>query len=1292
MSAKRKKGTPFNPKPSKRLKRASTESSPHPHGDFDDEKFYKVRTVLEERGSHKNRQYLIDWEDDEQTGEKFEPTWEPRENVNEEALADWAEQKAAKGNDARTTPSNGSERASVTPVKPAVKRGKVRTVVPSSSLSETTPVSKSNFAEIPADSSPIEIRESPGAHTAPLSQNQREESLFVTEENSPNLPSQDLAIVQLSAPPSSYLDYDTVALSQALSPASSPGGHSQFPQSTASFGNSGEFIAVAGTGQKQSSVSNNPDRQSSGRVVPDSQSFQTSLGLESQNKDETTQSTEDSAGQAGVQVVSELQAVASAQSAEQPLSQQHLEPNHPPQQSTSNLNSDGIAAPVHPEQPVSSFFEEAGASVEHRTPSSRPAVGKEPESLRGPFGDSHRAIVVPSGTSPVSPAFAFSSQFATQPSQHQASQAPNPLAKYHSPPRQSTETEPSFPFETQVIPADSQTPSKIQTGHSASTPGHPLSTRRQHPLLDTFETQPRAVSLPVQDHSTFSQFPSVPSRALEDLGESAPRRPAIPSTPTRPSIGRSYSMDHKIPSSEPANELHARLRAARAERRNQTPSINSADVTPAKPSAVPPRLNAELAAESPARLGSPESSRNGGRSPSAVPAALPVQTVTQEEMNTSERYPTLVPQEKENALLRRQSTITGTASKEASNTGNYVHSVPIALLGHQRDAYPTMIQQHKEMIERFLHTSQPIDDLAVEIETLVERLRRIVVHPDLDNVETLTQYEVPPPAHAKWAIDCSAKFGFLKHLIDELKDKSSSIAVICQPGQLLYILENFLLGFEVTCYRADTGKTTSHESCSLTVNIMASNEDISPDSIDVDAVICLDNSAEAGGSALKLLQEGKTKKPVMMALVVPSTVEHVERCLSPNLTQQQRLRATMHGIFDLRYDAGKLEHSQLPSIESAKVIAGFIANGEPDKEWCIAPLSMLENLDSQTESDIDVPHSENATHAGDKRSFELPGNGIEPESFKRPRLEPNGAQEHPITINPLELDISHVSDSVPKTSNPTMTSSGPEQTDDLAEINKRLQTLLLKTQTQLADHQQALSDLQYRHEEQRNDIIELTKKNDDAIDTAQKAVTRMSESAATLSALRAENRSLKEQLKAATDALADHSVPERAALEQSRIALAQAQSEKEKLENRLRTQQHDLDYAQEMYQTASRSAQDSATTNRDLENELAHARNRAAGEQARAKQMTLDARAQNIERENKMLQARVREQAETLARKDKELMQFREASRGRMGTRGNSVPRSPRVLSPMKHVGGGSRQSSPAAGESRGKWHPLRQG
>lgn len=57
---------------------------------MDYDKEYKIRSILEESAT----QYLIDWEDDFQSEQKYEPTWEPKEFANDLARQDWEKQKA----------------------------------------------------------------------------------------------------------------------------------------------------------------------------------------------------------------------------------------------------------------------------------------------------------------------------------------------------------------------------------------------------------------------------------------------------------------------------------------------------------------------------------------------------------------------------------------------------------------------------------------------------------------------------------------------------------------------------------------------------------------------------------------------------------------------------------------------------------------------------------------------------------------------------------------------------------------------------------------------------------------------------------------------------------------------------------------------------------------------------------------------------------------------------------------------------------------------------------------------
>lgn len=58
----------------------------------DPDREYKLKSIIGETETH----YLIEWENDEETGEVFEDSWEPKENANREAVADYEFQKAEK--------------------------------------------------------------------------------------------------------------------------------------------------------------------------------------------------------------------------------------------------------------------------------------------------------------------------------------------------------------------------------------------------------------------------------------------------------------------------------------------------------------------------------------------------------------------------------------------------------------------------------------------------------------------------------------------------------------------------------------------------------------------------------------------------------------------------------------------------------------------------------------------------------------------------------------------------------------------------------------------------------------------------------------------------------------------------------------------------------------------------------------------------------------------------------------------------------------------------------------------
>ncbi|KPM41571.1 hypothetical protein AK830_g4960 [Neonectria ditissima] len=64
------------------------------------EDWYPVRQILDERIVKGKVEYLVDWEDNSNTGESYSPTWEQSEDVTEKAIQEWDDKKKATTEDA----------------------------------------------------------------------------------------------------------------------------------------------------------------------------------------------------------------------------------------------------------------------------------------------------------------------------------------------------------------------------------------------------------------------------------------------------------------------------------------------------------------------------------------------------------------------------------------------------------------------------------------------------------------------------------------------------------------------------------------------------------------------------------------------------------------------------------------------------------------------------------------------------------------------------------------------------------------------------------------------------------------------------------------------------------------------------------------------------------------------------------------------------------------------------------------------------------------------------------------
>ncbi|OLN82107.1 hypothetical protein CCHL11_07654 [Colletotrichum chlorophyti] len=76
--------------------------------EYSKHKWYIIRDILEERRRGQKIEYLVDWEDDPDTGEHYTPTWSASKDVTSKAIFDWKRKQEAQNQEHETAASEAS--------------------------------------------------------------------------------------------------------------------------------------------------------------------------------------------------------------------------------------------------------------------------------------------------------------------------------------------------------------------------------------------------------------------------------------------------------------------------------------------------------------------------------------------------------------------------------------------------------------------------------------------------------------------------------------------------------------------------------------------------------------------------------------------------------------------------------------------------------------------------------------------------------------------------------------------------------------------------------------------------------------------------------------------------------------------------------------------------------------------------------------------------------------------------------------------------------------------------------
>ncbi|KAF1830532.1 hypothetical protein BDW02DRAFT_633583 [Decorospora gaudefroyi] len=588
--------------------------------------------------------------------------------------------------------------------------------------------------------------------------------------------------------------------------------------------------------------------------------------------------------------------------------------------------------------------------------------------------------------------------------------------------------------------------------------------------------------------------------------------------------------------------------------------------------------------------------------------------------------------------------------------------VPLYIQGRQKEMYSEFITQKKDMLEQFLKDSGSASPLLIsEVKNVLKSLRARETHMDLVFAEAgLAIEEEVSDSQAQHAANFgilnSVKFRFLHQLFLLLRDQESEklehVVLVTEDGSdaLLDIFELFCKAQHVDYNIPTRGRKADRASVqdcrTLLVTIIPA--DASPIIRPPDLIICVDGVQDAS----QIRQKNWARSPSsavmpVIHLVIPRTVGHIERYISPKLDPVAHMHTVLASLahMHVRQDIGEAIDEDTPrDVECAeKIVEWFLGSTESEEElsWPIPSIGSVKGI---IEYQTQLSQTSTNSPAPERTKRRLDDEDLDP--AKRMRFTPQPQKLPSSSIN--EHEITRISDSMPGTA---ADGSYLKEREDHRATKKHL-----REQEEIWDRRQTeYEDLtrEYR----------LLLGNKQATDSELEAVKKSKATLAErLTTATTENHELKRQLdeQRATDLLSpDAKLSE---ITKLRTALATAHSAKASALRAAQSAEATLDYTKEAYQASQSSATSCTARLSDLEatnHKLAHA---ASGEAAKLKSLHLDKAYELQDEQNKALRVQIANLKRALAVKEDHILALRSARQG-VGTRAASATPQPKVRS-----------------------------
>ncbi|KEF54684.1 uncharacterized protein A1O9_09126 [Exophiala aquamarina CBS 119918] len=651
--------------------------------------------------------------------------------------------------------------------------------------------------------------------------------------------------------------------------------------------------------------------------------------------------------------------------------------------------------------------------------------------------------------------------------------------------------------------------------------------------------------------------------------------------------------------------------------------------------------------------------------------------------------------------------------------------------GKIQSVYADIIKTKKKAILKFINRHEAIGSGNTspnrthernEMNELIQLLHNTTTHLDLGLPGISTQYSINPEQHAAYANYAGSKFSLLGHLVDTLKRVSCSIVIAARSGVIQDLLEQYLETKEINVKRHDRRSTSQspdverpHE---FQVELMSTMSDYTVNLTRTPILmIAFDASFDAQDPQIKRvrtlgLARSRTLVPVVHLLVTNSS-EHVDLCIPKSLPSPIRLKLLVRATYQARPNlGGKPTYVPNPSDEPqgramdfsdlqralrksperklymlASIITQAAMSSDFDSKWGLGSVSELQ-LTEVTDSPPKVsgtstvaetpkdafprsrtPVSRADTPSGKKRLLEVENAVVA--LNKRQRLTPTPLRE-------TENGKSNVQVAQPVQAQDLINKLQAELTKE-REARLKAEEEKEKVQLQLDQWKSDHAALLRRYEKRMKKCHEQEKTNTKLVRTIENNKSRQERTIEDNTTLKEKVKGLQQELNATREAI-KYGGGDAATVEVAREEARSLLAKNMHLEKSLENTRKDFEFTRAQYQEASNKAAEFANQARDLEEKVSDLSKQAGDEKRRLREMNYQESLNHHLSKIAELEQEKRTRDVLLKKIEEENRQLKR-NRG-VQTRGSSAqpPGSPGLDAPSGSRGPRSRQNSPAPG------------